>query len=114
DKMLRLKIRISEQDGEPYQDSLARELETVRAGLPRQYVDGVVSGAFRTIMDLSNVPPGEIVVSIGAHGDIGSCAVIFDHLASVVTRLLLRQSELPEEQELFAMLDWRKPGHSWW
>ncbi len=89
--------------GEEIDWPTASKSDVVRAGLPYEYVQGVIGGA-RAVEAGRLLGPGVLRFDCAAHAEAGSSISIFQQLAAVVVRLLLVRPEQPSEPELTELL----------
>jgi hypothetical protein len=81
--------------GEPWQGSLAADIDEVRIGLPREYSEAVLEGLFAGLL---KPPSGSLSVAEAAHGLVGSSSAFFRNLARATAELLcLGESEFANE-----------------
>ncbi|NJK91118.1 MAG: hypothetical protein HC904_04360 [Blastochloris sp.] len=88
---LNVTIISSAANGKSLSESLASSSDQVRVGLPREYCEAVKEGIRLAQAELSPAS-GELVINYAAHGEIGSCAAVFKHLAAVLVRLVNSKS----------------------
>lgn len=91
------KLFVSGRNGETVEWSLATAIDTVRAGLPREYANAVLEGS----RDASAVlGAGILQLNCAAHGEIGSSALVFRHLARILIKLFTLESRSQLEKTL--------------
>ena len=85
---LRVEIGVSDTIGHILLDNLALRMDTVRVGLPLEYLPGIHDG-LSSLGDIrSKLPAGEFVISRAAHSDIGSNCVMFARATRVLFAVL--------------------------
>lgn len=90
-----LKVNVSSgKGGKNTASSLADSMDQVYAGLPKEYLEAVKEGV-RLAQQKMPVASGELVINRAAYGEIGSCATVFRHLATVLIKLInVQKSDL--------------------
>lgn len=90
-----------------FDDSLAGTLDSVRWGLPAEFVDAVLDGASAGI-DKYGMPAAETIhFNVAAFGEVGSTISVFQRLASMIVALLIREhgQDFDIQTELERILD---------
>jgi hypothetical protein len=87
---LTIRIDTCNVTNRPYVGTLALT-DQVLIGLPSEYADGVMTGVMRAANHLPR--PGLLHFGWAAHGLIGSSAVIFERLATLVVTLLSQNTD---------------------
>jgi hypothetical protein len=84
---LQVEIHTSLSRGKLLDDPLSLPNDDVRVGLPIEYAEAVFSG-IGLARGQSTVAPGHLIIDCAAHGFVGSSPVIFQHLGTILLRLL--------------------------
>lgn len=82
-----VRILVGEPRGCTYEQSLAGHVDEVYAGLPTEYVQGVLEATCEEAT--GRLGPGVLVVDQAAHGVVGSSLNLFEQLARLVVRLII-------------------------
>lgn len=88
----------------PFHDSIAFAFEDARIGLPAEYAESVFRGALRTCAQIGKPFMGNLDFNCAAHGSVGSCSLIFEWLAAVVTSILSGSEQGSREEALIELL----------
>lgn len=97
---LEIRIHISAPDGPNVPNSLGMVTDDVRAGLPSEYVGGVMDG-LRT--SAATVGAGQLWITHACHGIVGSNISVFRSLGQALGRIMA--IEQPESGELQDILN---------
>ena len=96
---LNVDVNISSANERLFTDSLARKGDEVRVGLPVEYAQAVLAGVNLTKGELNALTAGKLSINHAAHGAIGSCEVVYKHLAAILVKLFNTASlELSDEE----------------
>jgi hypothetical protein len=99
--LLQVEVPYSEEDGGLWLDSLGKQVDEVRLGLPHEYATPTLDAAIE--LGAHRFPPGTIKVVEAAHGLIGSSAEFFRKLATGALTLLL-DGRQREDNDMTALL----------
>lgn len=99
-KTLEVEVHYSGSNEVPWLESLARQVDDVRLGLPLEYANSVLTTA--ASFALHRLPPGRLEAVESAHGIVGSSADIFRRLTLGI--LSLMQSPPAADEDLRALL----------
>ncbi len=98
-----VQVCISKNEGELYEESLARRVDEVYRGLPQEYVEGVFEGVLQD--DQTRLlGAGTLCFSCAVHGRIGSSLWIFQRLSRIIINLLLIKKDKVMEEDLMNIL----------
>lgn len=89
--------------GPPFAGNLATKIDKVRVGLPAEYVEGVLDGVALAKGELDRLAAGKLLLNCAAHGEIGSCEVVFKHLALALVKLFNREGQALSDEELISL-----------
>lgn len=101
---LLVQVAVSPNDGEVVPWSIADRSDEVRAGLPHEYVDGVVAGV-NAAESPRLLGSGVLRFNCAAHGAVGSSQDVFRRAAMIVVRLLCLDPRSVSEQRLVELLE---------
>jgi hypothetical protein len=102
----RIRIPRSNAEGPLFSNNIAWRLEVVRAGLPEEYVPGIVDGVRGAAHQIAGLPAGVIVICAAAHGETGSSQKVFEFLAMGLMKMLELEDEHLPEDKLKELFDW--------
>ncbi|HEY6332390.1 MAG TPA: hypothetical protein VI756_23900 [Blastocatellia bacterium] len=102
------RIRIPRLTGEGpvFSSNIAWRLEVVRAGLPEEFIPGIVDGVRCAAQQIAGLPAGEITFCAAAHGETGSSRKVFEFLAMGLIKMLELEDDLVPEDKLKDLFDW--------
>jgi hypothetical protein len=100
-KDLDVEVQYSEGQGDSWPESLAKQIDDVRLGLPREYANRVLDAASAFATRL--LPPGRLKVVEAAHGLVGSSGEVFRRLT--IGALSLLQAGHRADDEVIALLE---------
>ncbi len=86
--VLSIELNVSSPGERLFINSLAKEIDEVRVGLPEEYAEAVLSGVDVAKEQLNALAPGSLSICYAAHGAVGSSRVIFKHLATILVKIL--------------------------
>ena len=96
---LSVDVSISAANERLLTDSLVMKGDEVRVGLPAEYAQAVLAGVALAKGELNALTAGKLSINCAAHGAIGSCEVVYKHLASMLVKLFNAASlELSDEE----------------
>lgn len=84
---LRLDFVVSSNSEMLFDDCLARKLDEVRVGLPKEYSGAVVAGADLASSGIARLAAGKLTINRAAHGAVGSCNLVYENLTFLLIRL---------------------------
>ncbi len=99
---LKVSIISSSGGGKLLPSSLASPEDQVWTGLPTEYCDAVKEGVHLAQQEIG-AASGELVINCAAHGEIGSCAAVFKHLAIVLIKLINTQKSNLTDNEIILL-----------
>ena len=79
--------------GVPFPVSLAGKLDEVKIGLPREYVDAVISGVAKVAEAVGAPTKRKLRFGWAAHGLLGSSPWVFENASGIVLQLLTLESD---------------------
>src|SRR5258708_32577560 len=97
---LSVDVSVSAANGRLLADSLAMKGDEVRVGLPAEYAQGVLAGVSLAKGQLNALKAGKLSINCAAHGAIGSCGAVYEHLAVTLIKLFNTPSLEPSDDEL--------------
>jgi hypothetical protein len=101
--ILRIKVAVSENGGDPFTQNLSRGIDQVWTGLPADYSEAVIEGAAKVGAN-HILGAGTLVFDRAAHGSIGSSRSIFSRVSGAVVRLLGTEPLALSNEGLIALL----------
>jgi hypothetical protein len=69
-------------------------------GLPAEYAEAVLAGVNLARAELNAVTGGTLFINRAAHGSVGSCQVVYKHLAAILVKLFNATNPHPFNDEL--------------
>jgi len=96
-------VFVASAAGPPFASNLATQTDKVRVGLPAEYVEGVLGGVALAKGELDRLAAGKLLINCAAHGEIGSCEVVFKHLALALVKLFNREGQALSDGELISL-----------
>lgn len=99
---LLVQVALSGADGGLHQESLAGQLDQVRAGLPEEYAESVWEGL--QAPSLPGLGAGVLRVGCAAHGQVGSAPWLFKRLAQAVVLALAAGEGVAWDEAILGLL----------
>jgi hypothetical protein len=96
---LEVEVCVSSTAERSLSNRLASQTDEVRAGLPAEYVAGVLNGIALAKGELGQISAGKLLINCAAHGRIGSSKAAFKHLAAILVKLFNMASQTPTDLE---------------
>jgi hypothetical protein len=100
---LTVDVSISTANERPFADSLASKSDEVRVGLPSEYARAVVAGVDAAKIELNTLTAARLSINCAAHGAIGSCEVVYKHLAAILVKLFNATNFNPSDDDLMKL-----------
>ena len=98
-----VQVPISADKGRLLDTSLAGKIDEVHIGLPREYVNGVLSG-FMDDESIQQLGAGTLCVCCAAHGSVGSSIVVFRALSRVLAHLFVQEKASLSDEYLIELI----------
>jgi hypothetical protein len=115
-KQLVVQVPISLDTGQIIPDALVGRHDTVYAGLPQEYLPGVLDSAMNMV-EMPFLGSGTLCFCRSAHGSLGSSIKFFGLLTTLVIKLLLLERQAISEEALLELIQaeltkqgMRRPG----
>jgi hypothetical protein len=102
--VLRVEVGISSPSQRLLPDSLAVNSDEVRVGLPAEYAQSVFDGVSLAQSQLITTVAGHLVIDRAAHGAVGSCPLIYRHIAAILVKMLNAKNFSFSEEDLLGVL----------
>lgn len=109
-KQLVIQVPITLDEGSIIHNAIAGRYDTVRAGLPREYLRGVLDGV-QNVPETQSLGPGTLRFCRAAHGSLGSSLWFFGVLSSIVIKLLLLERETVSDELLIKLIQAELRNH---
>lgn len=98
---LSIQLKVSTENENLYTNSIAKEVDTVRVGLPEEYAQSVIDGIMDSLTE-ANIElfgSGLIQIEQAAHAEISSSNKTFRNIAATAIQLLLLDRTNSEKEE---------------
>ena len=100
---LRVRVAVSSDKGQRFEEALTGKLDTVYKGLPREYGQGILEGVMQ-FNEMQTLGSGTLSFSSAAYGEIGSSVRFFQLISRVVIRMLKGGTPISSEEDVKKLL----------
>ncbi|MDQ2886972.1 MAG: hypothetical protein M3Y39_12925 [Chloroflexota bacterium] len=100
---LHVRVTVSSDKGQRFEEALTGTLDTVYKGLPREYGQGILEGIMQ-FNEVQTLGSGMLSFSYAVHGEISSSVWFFQLISRVVIRMLKGGTHVSSEEDVKGLL----------